>query len=962
MAETSISGIEFKIVGSTSKAKTAVDKLTSSLKGLKTALSSAHTAKLEKELEGIDKNAKKSTTTLGKLFKSIGRIGFYRAIRSALKFITEGFREGLQNAYQFSKIVGYDLAATMDNLATKSLTMKNQLGSAFGGLLMAIEPILLQIIALVTRAANALAQFFAAIGGKETYLKAIDTVTQYGEAVSGAGQAAKEAMRYLAPFDELNVLPAQNEPGGGGGGASTPDYSQMFEESPVMQKLAEFGASLKLAFNDMFIDWTDLNPEQISEKIIGAILGLTGFLAGITITGSLTGGLIVGIAGVATALVFNSVVFDHDGVLDKREIQSMLRLALIGITGGLIGFAIGGPGGALIGASIGLGLDAALEAINFFTDGKIEGAIDGLVRGISAGLGGVIGFMIGGPAGAVLGATIGLGISFGLENFVFGDTTGWSTGDWIRNIVATLAPVAGAAIGLVVGGPAGALVGATIGLGIQFALNADTTEGAENSGKTLGEKILEGIGKPFKAIGTWIKEHIVDPIKEKLKDFSISNLLFGSDGNSSDGTSGDTKIDIEASLIKVGDWSQDVVDVVKEKGGEVKKTVNTIVQKAQGWVKEAGDALLSPNAVTKTVSTAVDKAKSWIKEAADVVLSPNAVTKTVTTALNTAASWAKEAYTAITQPEKKTTTVTASVLKGTWVKDAWEATKLKASSIKKKVTSTVTKGKTFVQDAFTAAKMKASSIIRAVASAVSKGSWDGEAYKVSTLTTGKVTRDVTANAKKGSINQNAYNVLTARGGYVDMYANITSLTNGLGYDPSLSATASFTSWADNIPADQKYIQMSASIIGVAGQSGWDANGAVYMNGVKRPVTMMASGGILRNTPQLFVARESGPELVGTLKGHTAVMNNDQIVASVSAGVARAIAGIQFHLAGFHPANVQTNDSYDYDAIYQAVVDGIRDSGVGDEEITLDGDVLYRKMVQRNQMNTRMTGRNVMATA
>lgn len=43
--------------------------------------------------------------------------------------------------------------------------------------------------------------------------------------------------------------------------------------------------------------------------------------------------------------------------------------------------------------------------------------------------------------------------------------------------------------------------------------------------------------------------------------------------------------------------------------------------------------------------------------------------------------------------------------------------------------------------------------------------------------------------------------------------------------------------------------------------------------------------------QMFVAREAGPELVGTVGGHTAVMNNDQIVASVAAGVARAVASV-----------------------------------------------------------------------
>lgn len=68
---------------------------------------------------------------------------------------------------------------------------------------------------------------------------------------------------------------------------------------------------------------------------------------------------------------------------------------------------------------------------------------------------------------------------------------------------------------------------------------------------------------------------------------------------------------------------------------------------------------------------------------------------------------------------------------------------------------------------------------------------------------------------------------------------------------------------------------------------------MFSGGSWRPIQQYASGG----TPgggQLFVAREAGPELVGTLGGHTAVMNNDQIVASVSAGVARAITGIRFY--------------------------------------------------------------------
>lgn len=43
--------------------------------------------------------------------------------------------------------------------------------------------------------------------------------------------------------------------------------------------------------------------------------------------------------------------------------------------------------------------------------------------------------------------------------------------------------------------------------------------------------------------------------------------------------------------------------------------------------------------------------------------------------------------------------------------------------------------------------------------------------------------------------------------------------------------------------------------------------------------------------QLFIANEKGPEMVGNIGGSTAVVNNQQIVDSVSIGVANAVAGV-----------------------------------------------------------------------
>nr|DAV10364.1 MAG TPA: minor tail protein [Caudoviricetes sp.] len=67
----------------------------------------------------------------------------------------------------------------------------------------------------------------------------------------------------------------------------------------------------------------------------------------------------------------------------------------------------------------------------------------------------------------------------------------------------------------------------------------------------------------------------------------------------------------------------------------------------------------------------------------------------------------------------------------------------------------------------------------------------------------------------------------------------------------------------------------------------NASGGLYTSGQWRPITAAASGGAF-STGQMFIAREAGPELVGSIGRSTAVMNNTQIVSSVAAGVYSAV--------------------------------------------------------------------------
>ena len=59
---------------------------------------------------------------------------------------------------------------------------------------------------------------------------------------------------------------------------------------------------------------------------------------------------------------------------------------------------------------------------------------------------------------------------------------------------------------------------------------------------------------------------------------------------------------------------------------------------------------------------------------------------------------------------------------------------------------------------------------------------------------------------------------------------------------------------------------------------------------KKNVKRQAAGGF-PSMGELFIARESGAELVGSIGSRTAVANNDQIVKSVAIGVANAVAGV-----------------------------------------------------------------------
>lgn len=66
--------------------------------------------------------------------------------------------------------------------------------------------------------------------------------------------------------------------------------------------------------------------------------------------------------------------------------------------------------------------------------------------------------------------------------------------------------------------------------------------------------------------------------------------------------------------------------------------------------------------------------------------------------------------------------------------------------------------------------------------------------------------------------------------------------------------------------------------------------------------------------EMFVAREAGPELVGTIGNRSAVANNDQIVDSVSQGVYRAVAQAMSESGGNSVVEAKVNDKVLFEVI------------------------------------------------
>lgn len=181
---------------------------------------------------------------------SFARIAMYRALRTAIKAITQGFSEGIKHLYHWSSIVDNEFKASMDSLSTSAHYLRDSLGAMVSPLIDALAPAVEILVEKFVSLLNVVNQFFATLTGKDTWRRAVRTATEYDDGIKDAADSTKEATeaqkklnKALQDFDELNLITTSTtkgrNPSGGNNGNDSGIDSTHFVEEPVANWIKE---------------------------------------------------------------------------------------------------------------------------------------------------------------------------------------------------------------------------------------------------------------------------------------------------------------------------------------------------------------------------------------------------------------------------------------------------------------------------------------------------------------------------------------------------------------------------------------------------------------------------------------------------------------------------------------------------------------------------------------------------
>lgn len=200
------------------------------------------------------------------LFNQISK-GFNAAV-SAVK-------EGLRSYAGYSS----EYNASVSELLGSLVTLKNSMAAAFAPVIQIVVPALNTLVNALIQATNCVAQFLAALSGKNTWTKAVKQVKDYKAGLDGAAKSADKA---LAPFDELTVLSNDSKSSDSGGGTGSADLFTTEEISNEILASLENGLfGIGQALNAGIIkELENIDWKQIQEKARNIASNIAQFING----------------------------------------------------------------------------------------------------------------------------------------------------------------------------------------------------------------------------------------------------------------------------------------------------------------------------------------------------------------------------------------------------------------------------------------------------------------------------------------------------------------------------------------------------------------------------------------------------------------------------------------------------------------------------------------------------------
>lgn len=827
-----------------------------------------------------------------------------------------------------------DMARTLEDPANQLRVLRAQvtqaaraLGNVFIPVLNAVLPIVTAVANVIASLANAIASLFgftAKTGGATTLARVGDSANETADGLDRAAGGASKLRKMLLGIDELNVAPDTSGGGGGGGGINGDEFgfeipTYDFLEGAVATRIKEIADKMKewLGLTEEINSWSDLFSTRLGGilMLVGAIgTGLAVWKFGKPLK-----------AGIETLMLFLKAASGSNGaasavtlLFGEKSIAGLEKfMSLIGNSA--IGKLLLGAGGSSIGATA-AAIAGVVAAVAALAAGIVIVTMESenFRRGIVTTFEGV-GWVVKGIGDIIAGIDKNLGAVWsGMKEQLKGIVPPGVL-DFLDALDLGIGDLLITAGGLVLFGPWGLLIEGVV-LGI----------------KAIGHAASDSL-KPVDLFGDGISDLTkskVEPFIDAMDDLGVATKTLDW-GNA---------IVTEADVANIGAKLATITDTILN---ELDSDRNQALATLDPLKAALGDARFQEltERVEQSYATQVEQVTAW----------QNEINTIVATAQEERRALTDEEAAQIEEIQKKMMETGVKYLSESETESNLILQRLKdsATQLTTEQASEVIKNALKARDETVAAAneqydgicMEAQRMLDA--GAITKAEYD------EIVAAAKQVRDDTVTAAEdqySSILKTAKDRMGEYAKYIDEKTGeiksnwkvwcddlskrwnetwsgiekwwkntaqpaIDDILKGIGaiFDPQtyVSMWNEFLKWWNGLNLPQLKFKMPHFSWGTQAATGTLKTVMEFLNIPARipslSVSWYANGGFPGENGQLFVANEAGPEMVGRIGNRNAVVNNDQIVESVSRGVYQAVASAMSQSGNNQVVEAKVND-------------------------------------------------------